>query len=58
LAHGFFFAGVLPLADGGTDVVRYQRLGDTAVDPDAIHLKHPFAKELLAYVLAQRAALG
>ena len=33
-----------PLAHRGTDVVRYQRLGDTVVDPDEIHLKHPFGR--------------
>lgn len=52
--EGFVFSGVLPLAQQGTDLVRYQWLGDTVVDPADIHLKHPFARDLLAYVLAQR----
>jgi hypothetical protein len=56
-AEGFIFSGVLPLAHRGTDVVRYQRLGPTPVDPGAIHLRHPFSVELLDYVLAQRADL-
>lgn len=56
-AEGFIFSGVLPLARRGTDVVRYQRLGDTVVAPEEIHLRHPFAQELLAYVLAQKEEL-
>jgi hypothetical protein len=56
-AEGFIFAGVLPLAHRGTDMVRYQWLGDTVVDPDEIHLRHPFGRTLLDYVLAQRAEL-
>jgi serine/threonine-protein kinase RsbW len=56
-AEGFVFSGVLPLAHRGVDSVRYQWLGDIVVDPDEIHLKHPFSRELLDYVLAQRAAL-
>ena len=56
-AEGFILAGVLPLAHRGVDVVRYQHLGDTEVDPATIHLKHPFSHELLAYVLAQHAEL-
>lgn len=56
--EGFIFAGVLPLAHRGTDVARYQWLGDTVVDPAEIHLRHPFSATLLDYVLAQRAELG
>lgn len=55
--EGFIFSGVLPLARRGTDVVRYQRLGSTVVDPDEIHLRHPFARTLLDYALGQREAL-
>lgn len=55
---GFIFSGVQPLAAAGVDVVRYQCLGETVVDPDEIHLKHPFARELLDYVLDQRRSLG
>lgn len=55
--EGFFLSGVLPLAHRGTDVARYQRLGATPVDRASIHLRHPFALELLDYVLAQRAEL-
>ena len=51
--EGFVFAGVVPLAHRGVDVVRYQRLGDTPVDPTEIHLRHPFAEQLLEYVLTQ-----
>jgi len=54
VAHGSIFAGVLPLRRGGVDVVRYQHLGTTVVDPAAIHLRSPAARELLDYVLAQR----
>ena len=53
---GWIFAGVLPLEHHGVDVVRYQHLGDLAVDPDAIHLRADQARALLAYVLAQRGA--
>jgi hypothetical protein len=56
-AEGFIFSGILPLARQGVDLVRYQRLGTTPVDPADIHLKHPFGPDLLEYVLAQRAAL-
>lgn len=55
--EGFVFSGILPLAHHGVDVVRYQRLGTTPVDPADIHLRHPFGTRLLEYVLAQRAAL-
>lgn len=57
-AEGFFLSGVLPLAHRGTDVARYQRLGDTRVERASIHLRHPFAHELLDYVLAQRDELA
>ena len=57
-AEGFIFSGVLPLAHRGIDLVRYQRLGDTVVDPASIHLRHPFGRALLDYVLAQRAELA
>ncbi len=53
-AEGFIFSGILPLAHRGTDVVRYQWLGGTVVDPASIHLRHPFGQTLLDYVLAQR----
>lgn len=56
--EGFVFSGVLPLAHRGVDAVRYQRLGDTVVDPAEIHLKHPFARELLDYVLDQLGRAG
>ncbi len=56
--EGFVFAGVLPLALGGVDAVRYQWLGSTVVDRADIHLKHPFAQTLLDYVLAQHAAVA
>ncbi|MBL8775683.1 MAG: GNAT family N-acetyltransferase [Acidimicrobiales bacterium] len=56
--EGFVFAGVLPLAHRGVDVVRYQRLGDTPVDPTEIHLRHPFAEQLLEYVLDQLRRVG
>ncbi len=56
-AEGFVFAGVLPLALAGTDAVRYQWLGPTVVDRADIHLKHPFARTLLDYVLDQHAAV-
>lgn len=55
---GFVFSGVQPLSAAGVDVVRYQYLGDTVVDPAEIHLKHPFARELLDYVLDQRPTAG
>lgn len=54
---GFVLGGVMALELGGTDALRYQHLGDTRVDPDAIHLKAQQARDLLAYVLAQREAL-
>ena len=56
--EGFVFAGVVPLAHRGVDVVRYQRLGDTPVDPTEIHLRHPFAEQLLEYVLTQLRRAG
>ena len=56
--EGFVFAGVVPLAHRGVDVVRYQRLGDTPVDPTEIHLRHPFAEQLLEYVLDQLGRAG
>ncbi|MFN8040920.1 MAG: hypothetical protein U0Q07_17020 [Acidimicrobiales bacterium] len=51
---GFVFSGLRPLQRHGVDEVRYQHLGATPVDPDAIHLRHPQAQALLSYVLAQR----
>jgi serine/threonine-protein kinase RsbW len=51
---GAVLAGVLPLEARGVDLVRYQILGDTPVDPGAIHLKTDDARELLDYVLSQR----
>lgn len=51
--QGFVFSGVVPLLAAGVDVVRYQRLGDLAVDRDAIQTKAAFAATLLDYVLAQ-----
>lgn len=52
--EGFVFSGVLPLAQRGIDMVRYQRLGDIDVVREEIHLKHPFGQTLLDYVLGQR----
>ena len=51
---GGILAGLQPLERGGVDVVRYQHLGPTLVDPEAIHLRSPDARALLDYVLAQR----
>lgn len=55
---GCILAGLLPLEWSGVDVVRYQHLGSARVDPDAIHLRNDHARELLAYVLAQRAVVA
>jgi serine/threonine-protein kinase RsbW len=51
---GCILAGLQPLERRGVDVVRYQHLGTTRVDPAAIHLRSPDARALLDYVLAQR----
>ncbi|MCU0269823.1 MAG: hypothetical protein MUF83_14425 [Acidimicrobiales bacterium] len=51
---GCVFAGLRPLERQGVDEVRYQHLGATRVDRDAIHLRHPQARALLDYVLSQR----
>ena len=53
--QGFVFAGSLALKYDGVDVVRYQCLGDTQVDPSQIHLKSRLAERLLDYVLGQLA---
>ena len=53
--QGFVFAGPLALKYDGIDVVRYQCLGDTQVDPSEIHLKSRLAERLLDYVLSQLA---
>ncbi len=51
---GFIFSGIVPLYRRGIDIVRYQSLGSTQVDPDKIHLLSARAENLLAYVLEQR----
>jgi serine/threonine-protein kinase RsbW len=55
---GFVLGGVMPLELDGIDALRYQHLGDTRVDPAAIHLKAQQARDLLAYVLDRRKALS
>lgn len=52
---GFFFGGIVPELAAG-DVLRLQYLNEVAVDPARIQLASDFGKELLAYVLAARAA--
>lgn len=54
---GCILAGLQPLERRGVDVVRYQHLGPTRVDPEAIHLRSAEARSLLDYVLAQREAV-
>ena len=52
-AQGFVFAGPLALKYGGVDVLRYQCLGETEVDPSRIHLKSSLAETLLDCVFGQ-----
>ncbi len=53
-SFGFFFSGVLPHSAADGDFLRLQYL-NAALNLDRIHLSAPFAQELLAYVLADRA---
>ena len=54
---GFFFGGLGPQFATNGDVLRLQYL-NTAVDTGQIQLLDPFAKELMAYVEAERARVG
>ena len=49
----FVFSGPLPLKYRGTDVLRYQSLGDTWVDRSQINVKAPLAQRLVDYVFDQ-----
>jgi hypothetical protein len=54
---GFFFSGVRPgFAEDG-DFLRLQYL-NAPLDPERIHLAAPFARELLDYILRDRARVG
>jgi serine/threonine-protein kinase RsbW len=58
-ALGFCFGGVIPLWRGeGADVLRYQHVADVDVLPDEIEILSDMGKELLAYVLERRDAVG
>ena len=50
-ALGFFFAGVIPKAEGG-DQIELQYLNNVLIDYDRIQLYSDFSKELLAYIQA------
>ena len=50
-ALGFFFAGIIPRADGA-DRLELQYLNNVLIDYDRIHLYSDFAKELLGYIQA------
>jgi anti-sigma regulatory factor (Ser/Thr protein kinase)/GNAT superfamily N-acetyltransferase len=56
-ADGFFFSGLLLPCTPDGDYVRLQYL-NTELDPASIHLYSPFAKELLGYILKERARVG
>jgi anti-sigma regulatory factor (Ser/Thr protein kinase)/GNAT superfamily N-acetyltransferase/cold shock CspA family protein len=51
---GFFFSGVRPRFTADGDFLRLQFL-NTALDPERIHLASPFARELLDYILRDKA---
>jgi anti-sigma regulatory factor (Ser/Thr protein kinase)/GNAT superfamily N-acetyltransferase len=54
---GFFFAGVRPFEAADGDLVRLQRLS-TPFDLDRLRIYPKFARELLAYVAAERERSG
>lgn len=56
-AEGFFFSGVLPHFAPDGDFLRLQYL-NAELDPAAIHLYSPFARELLAYILQDKERVG
>jgi anti-sigma regulatory factor (Ser/Thr protein kinase)/GNAT superfamily N-acetyltransferase len=51
---GFFFSGVRPRFASDGDFLRLQYL-NAALDPERIHLASPFARELLDYILRDKA---
>ncbi len=51
---GFFFSGVRPYFDADGDCLRLQYL-NTTLDPERIHLASPFGRELLDYILREKA---
>jgi anti-sigma regulatory factor (Ser/Thr protein kinase)/GNAT superfamily N-acetyltransferase len=53
-AVGFFFSGVRPHFAPDGDFLRLQYL-NAEFDPERLHLFSPFARELLAYILQDRA---
>jgi anti-sigma regulatory factor (Ser/Thr protein kinase)/GNAT superfamily N-acetyltransferase len=56
-ADGFFFSGVRPRFAPDGDFLRLQYL-NADLDLKRIHLASPFARELLAYVLAEKARIN
>jgi anti-sigma regulatory factor (Ser/Thr protein kinase)/GNAT superfamily N-acetyltransferase len=52
-SDGFFFSGIHPQGAADGDFLRLQYL-NADLDPARIHLSSPFAKELLAYVIAEK----
>lgn len=54
---GFYFSGVQPSFAPDGDFLRLQYL-NADLDPERLHLFSPFARELLAYILQDRARLG
>lgn len=55
--EGFFFSGVAPLAFGDGDALRLQYL-TRPIDPALVQLDNPFAREILAYAVAERKRLS
>jgi anti-sigma regulatory factor (Ser/Thr protein kinase) len=53
-AIGFFFSGVRPHFAADGDFLRLQYLNST-LDPERIHLASPFGRELLDYILKDKA---
>jgi hypothetical protein len=56
-AVGFFFSGVGPYFAPDGDVLRMQHLG-VPLDASLLQVENPFARELLAYVEAERRRVG
>jgi hypothetical protein len=54
---GFFFSGLGPGFAPGGDALRLQYLA-TDLDPERLQIASPFAQELLAYVVAERARVA